>query len=257
MHIIELAQLHIWFWLLLVALVSLCVGSFLNVVIHRLPIMIAREKKAECQGFLGVRPQQPQDGAAFNLMYPPSHCPRCKVGIKAWQNIPVVSWLLLGGKCNGCKSSISARYPLVEAGTALLSVVVAWLFGPTLSGVLYIFTTWILVTLAFMDYDEVPLPNQLTVPMLWLVLVASAVGIGLSPSKAIIGATVGYVSLWCVNKLYELVTNRAGFQSGYVVLLAFFGALIGWKAVLLLLVISVFVGGVIEVTRAMVHGRRI
>jgi leader peptidase (prepilin peptidase)/N-methyltransferase len=205
--IIEVMQSQLWFYLTTVGLVSLCVGSFLNVVIYRLPLMMQREWQSECrlllEDELTAKPTQASNSEPFNLVKPNSTCPKCKTAIKPWQNIPIISWIMLKGKCANCSNPISARYPIVEAITALLSLVIAYTFGATEHAFLYIFVTWILVALTFIDIDHMLLPDQLTLPLVWLALIAAVMGITISPSEAIVGAACGYLSLWSVFWLFS------------------------------------------------------
>ncbi|QUI70087.1 A24 family peptidase [Pseudoalteromonas sp. M8] len=254
--IINLMQTQLWYWLLTVGLVSLCIGSFLNVVILRLPKMMKQGWQSECRVLLADElPTQTTEAPVFNLVKPNSHCPSCKTPIKAWQNIPLISWLLLKGKCNHCDASISVRYPLVELTTALLSTWVAWHFGATLEATLYILITWVLVALTVIDIDEMLLPDQLTLPTLWLVLVASCFGVGIEPNDAIIGAAIGYLSLWSVYWLFKLLTGKEGMGYGDFKLLAIFGALMGWQAILTIVLLSSLVGAIIGSIQLSVQGR--
>ena len=166
-----------WFYFLTVGLVSLCIGSFLNVVIYRLPLMMKREWQTECRIVLAdeLNSKQQTEQDPFNLVKPNSTCPTCKAPIKAWQNIPVLSWLLLKGRCASCKTPISVRYPIVEILTAVLSLIVAAVFGPTKLALLYILITWVLVALTFIDIDHMLLPDQLTLPLVWLALIAATI----------------------------------------------------------------------------------
>ncbi|MEI5639347.1 MULTISPECIES: prepilin peptidase [unclassified Pseudoalteromonas] len=255
--VIELMQTQTWYWLLTVGLVSVCIGSFLNVVILRLPKMMKSNWQSECRVLLEDELAAPENTptAAFNLVTPRSHCPSCKTPIKAWQNIPLISWLLLKGKCKHCQARISVRYPLVELTTMVLSTWVAWRFGATAEALLYIVITWILVALTVIDIDEMLLPDQLTLPTLWLVLIASTMGIGVAPELAIIGAAVGYLSLWSVYWLFKLLTGKEGMGYGDFKLLAIFGALMGWQAILTIILLSSLVGAIIGSIQLSVQGK--
>ncbi|RXE98968.1 A24 family peptidase [Pseudoalteromonas sp. PS5] len=258
MHdIIHLMQTQLWYWLLTVAVVSLCIGSFLNVVILRLPKMMQNNWQSECRVLLADELKTPPstDTETFNLIKPNSHCPSCKAPVKAWQNIPLLSWILLKGKCHHCSASISVRYPFVELITAILATWVAWHFGASLEAVLYIVITWVLVALTVIDIDEMLLPDQLTLPTLWLVLIASSLGVGVSPGTAIIGAAVGYLSLWSVYWLFKLLTGKEGMGYGDFKLLAIFGALMGWEAILTIVLLSSLVGAIIGSIQLSVQGR--
>ncbi|MFT5161787.1 MAG: leader peptidase (prepilin peptidase)/N-methyltransferase [Alteromonadaceae bacterium] len=225
---------------------SLIVGSFLNVVIHRLPIMMEKQWLCECRQYLGDelktpdKPTEPE--AVYNLSLPRSACPKCGHKITALENVPLLSWLLLRGKCSHCTNPISIRYPLVELLTAVLSVVIANHFGPTPVLLGYLLLTWGLIALTFIDLDTMLLPDQITLALLWLGLLISVWGLGISPTEAIIGACVGYLSLWSVYWLFKLVTGKEGMGFGDFKLLAVFGAWLGWQSILLIVLLSSFVG---------------
>jgi len=258
--IIEVMQSQLWFYLTTVGLVSLCVGSFLNVVIYRLPLMMQREWQSECRLLLddelNTNQAKPKNTSEpFNLVKPNSTCPKCKTAIKPWQNIPIISWLILKGKCASCSNPISIRYPAIEAFTALLSLVVAYTFGATEQALLYIVITWALVALTFIDIDHMLLPDQLTLPLVWLALIAAVAGITITPSVAIMGAAFGYLSLWSVFWLFKLLTGKEGMGYGDFKLLALFGALLGWQSLLTIILLSSVVGAIIGIALLSVQGK--
>lgn len=263
--IIEVMQSQLWFYLTTIGLVSLCVGSFLNVVIYRLPLMMQREWHGECRLLLESElksnkantnePFSSGLNSTFNLVKPNSTCPKCKTAIKAWQNIPVVSWLFLKGKCASCSNPISARYPIVEAITALLSLVVAYKLGATEQALLYIAITWALVVLTFIDIDHMLLPDQITLPLVWLALIAAVLGYTVTPTDAIIGAACGYLSLWSVFWLFKLLTGKEGMGYGDFKLLAVFGALLGWQSLLTIILLSSVVGAIIGIALLTIQGK--
>lgn len=255
--IIEVMQSQLWFYLTTIGLVSLCVGSFLNVVIYRLPLMMQKEWQSECRILLedDLKNSAPLNATPFNLVKPNSTCPHCKTAIKPWQNIPIISWLALKGKCASCQNTIAARYPLVEAITALLSLIVAYTVGANEQALLYILITWALVALTFIDIDHMLLPDQLTLPLVWLALIASVMGYTISPSDAIIGAACGYLSLWSVFWLFKLLTGKEGMGYGDFKLLAVFGALLGWQSLLTIILLSSVVGAIIGVTLLSIQGK--
>ncbi|WP_100656575.1 prepilin peptidase [Alteromonas flava] len=240
------------FFLGLVFIVSLMVGSFLNVVIYRLPVMMERRWKAEFNDYFKAETNnnndtQPAQTERFDLIKPDSTCPKCGHKIRAWENIPVISWLLLRGKCASCKTPISIRYPSVELITALLSVWVAATFGFGSAGILAVFVTWILVALTFIDADTMLLPDELTLPLLWLGLIASLFTTFVSPHEAIIGAAAGYLSLWSVYWLFKLLTGKEGMGYGDFKLLAALGAFTGWQGLPIIIILSSFVGAVVGI----------
>ena len=255
--IIEVMQSQLWFYLTTIGLVSLCVGSFLNVVIYRLPLMMQKEWQSECRILLedDLKNSAPLNATPFNLVKPNSTCPHCKTAIKPWQNIPIISWLALKGKCASCQNTIAARYPLVEAITALLSLAVAYTVGANEQALLYILITWALVALTFIDIDHMLLPDQLTLPLVWLALIASVMGYTISPSDAIIGAACGYLSLWSVFWLFKLLTGKEGMGYGDFKLLAVFGALLGWQSLLTIILLSSVVGAIIGITLLSIQGK--
>ena len=258
--IIEVMQSQLWFYLTTVGLVSLCVGSFLNVVIYRLPLMMQREWQSECrlllEDELNTNQAKPKNTSEhFNLVKPNSTCPKCKTAIKPWQNIPIISWLILKGKCASCSNPISIRYPAIEAITALLSLVVAYSFGATEQALLYIVITWALVALTFIDIDHMLLPDQLTLPLVWLALIAAVAGITITPSDAIMGAAFGYLSLWSVFWLFKLLTGKEGMGYGDFKLLALFGALLGWQSLLTIILLSSVVGAIIGIALLSIQGK--
>jgi len=258
--IIEVMQSQLWFYLTTVGLVSLCVGSFLNVVIYRLPLMMQREWQSECRLLLddelNTNQAKPKNTSEpFNLVKPNSTCPKCKTAIKPWQNIPIISWLILKGKCASCSHPISIRYPAIEAITALLSLVVAYTFGATEQALLYIVITWALVALTFIDIDHMLLPDQLTLPLVWLALIAAVAGITITPSDAIMGAAFGYLSLWSVFWLFKLLTGKEGMGYGDFKLLALFGALLGWQSLLTIILLSSVVGAIIGIALLSIQGK--
>lgn len=255
--VIFLVQNQTWFYLLTVGLVSLCIGSFLNVIIYRLPVMMQRQWQAECRVVLEseLSTKQTSEQDKFNLATPASTCPKCKNKLKIWHNIPVISWLLLKGKCGYCDSKISIRYPLIEMATCLVSLWVANHFGPHAHTLLYLFITWALIALIFIDIDHMLLPDQITLPLVWLALVASCFELTISPEQAIIGAAVGYLSLWSVFWLFKLLTGKDGMGYGDFKLLAIFGALLSWQAILTIVLLSSVVGAIIGSLQLAIQGK--
>ncbi|MBF7072061.1 prepilin peptidase [Glaciecola sp. MH2013] len=233
-------------------IVSLLVGSFLNVVIHRLPIMMEREWQRDIE--LSQKPdKEPEAQASFNLIKPDSTCPKCKHKIRAWENIPIFSWLALGGKCSSCKGPISARYPAVELLTALLSMVVAYQLGFGITGVAFIFATWLLIAMTFIDLDKMLLPDSLTLLMLWLGLGVSCFDGTISPTDSIIGAMLGYLSLWSVYWAFKLLTGKEGMGYGDFKLLAALGAWVGWQHLPIVILLSSIVGAIVGISLMLVQ----
>jgi leader peptidase (prepilin peptidase)/N-methyltransferase len=228
------------------ALLGLVVGSFLNVVIHRLPRMMEIEWRAQCAGLEG---KEPPAAGRYNLLVPRSHCPACQAPVRARDNVPVLSWLLLRGRCAACSARISARYPLVEALTAALSAAVAWKFGFGWAAGLGLVFTWMLIALTFIDADTTLLPDDLTLPLLWLGLLANLLGLfaPVTLQDAVIGAMAGYLVLWSIYWVFKLLTGKEGMGYGDFKLLAALGAWMGWKALLPIVLLSSVVGAVVGI----------
>jgi leader peptidase (prepilin peptidase) / N-methyltransferase len=243
-----------------VFVLGLVIGSFLNVVIYRVPIMLEREWQAQAAEVLATA--APSVDQPFNLSIPPSACPACKAPIRAWQNIPVLSWLALRGRCAACKAPISARYPLVELTTGLLSAWVAWHFGFGAPALCALLVTWTLIALTGIDMDHQLLPDTLTLPLMWLGLLAAVVvgpvpGLSLpvSAQDAIIGASAGYMSLWLVYHAFKLVTGKEGMGYGDFKLFAALGAWVGWKVLPLIILLSAATGAVLGISMIVLRGR--
>lgn len=258
--VVEFYQQTPWIFTVIVALVSLMIGSFLNVVIYRLPIMMEREWQAEFQDYFQAKTPTARTAAThsrFNLAVPRSACPHCHTPINAADNIPLISWLLLKGRCRNCKHPISIRYPAVELLTAVLSATIAYHYGPSSITLILLALTWGLVALSFIDLDKMLLPDQLTLPLLWLMLLFSTTSSALvSPAQAIMGAAAGYLSLWSVYWIFKLLTGKEGMGYGDFKLLAVFGALLGWQQLPLIILLSSLVGAVIGVILLTIQGKK-
>ena len=230
----------------LVFVLGLMVGSFLNVVIYRLPVMMQTGWRRECLEFLQLPAEEA--GEPLNLLWPGSRCPVCKTQIKAYQNIPILSYVLLGGKCGHCSSPISLRYPLIEMFTGIGSALVAWHFGYGPAMLFALLLTWSLIALSFIDIDQQLLPDSITLPVLWLGLFLSLFSLYTDSQASIIGAVAGYLSLWCVYQLFKLLTGKEGMGYGDFKLLALLGAWLGWQYLPLIILLSSLVGAVIGLT---------
>ncbi len=235
-------------------LLGALVGSFLNVVIHRLPIMMEREWQAQCEELANPE-AEPATTTPYNLALPTSSCPKCGHTIRAWENIPVVSYLLLRGKCSGCGTPISLRYPLIEAITAALSAFIAWHFGFGWEAAAALLLTWALVPLTVIDIDHQLLPDAITLPFLWIGLGLSLFAIFTTPEPAIIGAIAGYLVLWSVYWGFKLLTGKEGMGYGDFKLLAMLGAWLGWQALPVIILMSSLVGAVIGIAMMLFLGR--
>ncbi|WP_434457876.1 prepilin peptidase [Stutzerimonas urumqiensis] len=230
-------------FVLCVALLGLLVGSFLNVVVYRLPIMMKRDWRKQAREYLEL-PAEP-DEAVFNLVLPNSRCPSCGHAIRAWENIPLVSWLMLRGRCSSCKAPISTRYPIVELVCAVLSGYVAWHFGMGWPTAAVLLLTWGLLAMSLIDADHQLLPDVLVLPLLWLGLIVNAFGFFASLEDALWGAVAGYLSLWSVYWLFRMVTGKEGMGYGDFKLLAMLGAWGGWQVLPLTILLSSLVGAIL------------
>lgn len=228
------------------ALLGLMVGSFLNVIIFRLPKTIHHEWTTQCCEWLDKTPNE--ENAPPGIVFPASHCMHCKTPLKVWHNIPVISYLLLAGKCQFCGTAISLRYPFVELLTAILSAVVVYKLGFSIEAALALILTWALITLSFIDFDHQLLPDNITLPFMWFGLLISLRGIFATPENSIIGAIAGYMSLWTVFQLFKLFTGKEGMGYGDFKLLALFGAWFGWQALPMILLISTVAGSVLGIS---------
>ena len=232
----------------------LVIGSFLNVVIHRLPIMMEREWRAQCEDIAAHPPEHDLPEGRFDLVAPRSRCPSCGAEIKAWQNIPVISYLLLGGECANCKASISARYPFVELLTAVLAAVCAWRFGAGWEALMAVVMTLALVPIAMIDAETQLIPDSIVLPLMWIGLAmslfhpfAGTEALFIAPRDAIVGAMAGYLSLWTVYQLFKLITGKEGMGYGDFKLLAALGAWLGWQQLPLIILMSAVVGATVGI----------
>lgn len=227
-----------------IALVSLMIGSFLNVVILRLPKMLERTWRQQCHELLDIK-HKIDDEQVTNLIQPPSHCPHCKTKIKPLHNIPVVSYLWLKGRCGYCSKPINIRYPIVELITMILSMMVAWHFGVSLQLLLGLVFVWGLLTLSVIDIDHHLLPDSITLSLLWLGLTVNAFALFTDIHSALFGAIIGYVSLWLVFHLFKLATGKEGMGYGDFKLFACLGAWLGWQLLPIVILFASVVGVVV------------
>jgi leader peptidase (prepilin peptidase)/N-methyltransferase len=242
MALIEALQTSPAWLFLATALLGLCAGSFLNVVIHRLPIMMERQWRAECADLHG---QEPPVFERLDLMSPPSRCPKCGAGISALQNIPVLSWLVLRGKCAKCRTPIAFRYPMVELLGGALAVLMAWRFGFSWALAAALVYAWAMLALTFIDFDTQLLPDDITLPLLWLGLVANYFGAYVDLGSAVLGAIAGYLVLWSVYWAFKLIAKKEGMGYGDFKLLAAIGAWTGWQVLPFVILVAAGLGAVI------------
>ena len=242
--VLELLRSEPVLWIGIAVLLGLMIGSFLNVVVHRLPKMMEREWAAQCAELAGTEPE-PQP--AFNLAKPRSHCPSCSAPITALQNLPLVSWLALRGRCASCGVAIPMRYPLVEAATGAIAGFLAWHYGFGPAAALAFAFCATMLALALIDFDTQMLPDGLTQPHLWAGLLVNVWGIFAPLQEAVIGAAAGYLALWTVYWGFKLVTGREGMGYGDFKLLAAIGAWLGWQALPLVILLSSLAGALIGI----------
>jgi len=242
-------------------LIGLIVGSFLNVVIYRLPVMLERQWRRDCAELTPAPAATAEPAAPFNLIVPRSACPACHQPVRAIHNIPLISWLLLRARCAHCQARISARYPAVELLCAVLTALAIWRFGFNVHALCALVITWFLIALTFIDFDHQLLPDALTLPLLWLGLVASLAGwaspadnVPVGPFDAIAGAALGYLSLWAVYHAFRLLTGKQGMGYGDFKLLAALGAWLGWRMLLPIVLLAALVGALAGI--ALIVSRR-
>lgn len=228
-----------FYYLLYIGVLGLIIGSFLNVVIYRLPIMLHQEWQREYERYAIPSDTKP---TPFNLFIPPSHCTLCQKQVPIWANIPLLGYLFLKGKCLFCHKAIALRYPLIELTTAMVSVVVVWHFGWHWQSLSALVLSWGLIALTIIDMDQQLLPDAITLPLLWLGLGVSLLGLHVSSQEAILGAALGYLSLWAIAKLFKIICKKEGMGQGDFKLLAALGAWLGWQLLPALLLIASLLG---------------
>jgi len=243
----------------IVFILSLLIGSFLNVVIYRLPIMMEREWRSQCQEITATPATDIPEGR-FDIIFPRSRCSSCGTQITALQNIPILSFLVLGGRCGSCGEAISKRYPIVEALTAVLTAIVAWRFGFGWESAAAILLTWALIAVSVIDIDHQIIPDSISLPFVWIGLalslftpVSGAEVLFVEPKTAIVGALAGYLSLWSIYHLFRLMTGKEGMGYGDFKLLAALGAWLGWQMLPLIILLSAVVGAAVGITMIIVH----
>lgn len=240
-------------------LFGLAIGSFLNVAIYRLPVMLDRRWHSQCQELTNPDQSPQRASERFDLVIPGSRCPHCGHAITALENIPVLSYLWLKGKCSACRKPISWRYPLVELLTGCISAVVAWRFGFGMAAIAGLALTWCLIALTFIDFDRQLLPDDITLPLLWLGLMLNIFAVFIPLSSAVIGAAAGYTSLWLVYQLFKLMTGKEGMGYGDFKLFATLGAWLGWQSLPLIILLASLVGAVVGIAFILFfgHDRRV
>jgi leader peptidase (prepilin peptidase)/N-methyltransferase len=243
--VVSTFQASPWLFYTTVFIIGLCIGSFLNVVAYRLPIMMEREWKSECQDFLGI--EHEKDSKPFTLSSPASACPECGHKIRFYENIPVLSYLILRGKCSSCGTHISLQYPVVELMTGILSLVVALRFDVSLQTLAGLAFTWMLVTLTLIDLKTQLLPDNITLPLLWSGILCALFDIFTDLKTSIIGAMAGYMILWSVYQLFKLITKKEGMGFGDFKLLAAMAAWVGYSYLPQMILVSAITGSIIGI----------
>ena len=263
MTIVELLETSQAFLIIASLVLGLLVGSFLNVIIYRMPVILQRDWKRQCSEFLEIDNSLSEDKShslkheVSNLQQPASHCPHCYHKIKPCENVPLISYIALGGKCSNCKAKISLRYPSIEFINGVLSALVAFTFGATWLTLALLIFTWSLLVLTLIDFDHQLLPDDITIPLLWLGLLVNALdlGFGVSLDDAVIGAIAGYLVLWAFYWVFKLTTNKEGMGYGDFKLLAALGAWMGWQSLLPIIILSSVVGAVSGIIMIIALGR--
>ena len=247
MEIINLLENNLVFLVTCTFIFGLLIGSFLNVVIARLPVMLELGWKSECQQLLEIDNSEEKQ-AKFNLITPRSRCPVCHHQISSLENIPVISYLIQRGRCKHCNTKISIQYPLIELFTACMTAYIAFIFGFSWQALMAMFLSWSLISLAVIDFKTTLLPDNITMPLLWLGIIANYHGLFCSLEDSIIGAIFGYLSLWLVFQVFRIITGKEGMGYGDFKLLAALGAWLGWQYLITIILISSVVGSIIGIT---------
>ena len=235
------------------SILGLLIGSFLNVVIYRVPLQLSTSWRKDSLDFLGMEPDA--KATKVNIVVPASHCPKCGAEVKPWQNIPVISYLLLKGKCASCSTPISLQYPLIEIACALLTTYVVLHFGVNTTGLFVLLFSWSLLALTGIDFNEQLLPDNITLPLLWLGLLVNTHNTFATLNDAVIGAAAGYLALWWVFWVFKLLTGKEGMGHGDFKLLAALGAWMGWQQLLLIVLLSSMVGAIVGIAMMVFMGR--
>jgi leader peptidase (prepilin peptidase) / N-methyltransferase len=246
---------HPYAFALLAFIFGLVVGSFLNVVVHRLPLMLERRWRTQAREVLHPNKAAPRSAKRFDLAYPASHCPHCDRRIRAWENIPIVSFLLLRARCSSCGKSISWRYPLLELLAGTMAAAVAWRYGFGWTAGAGILLTWALLALAFIDYDTQLLPDDITLPLIWIGLLVNTAYLFTPLPAAVIGAVAGYGTFWLVFHAFKLLTGKEGMGFGDFKLLAALGAWLGWQQLPLIVLLSSLLGAIVGIACIIALGR--
>ena len=261
-ELVRFLQAEPWAFVLAAVVVGLVVGSFLNVVIHRLPRVMEREWREQCKELMAGElladesgPPKEETGSGYGLAFPGSRCPHCEHPIRARDNIPLLGYLLLKGRCRHCGERIGLRYPIVEALSGVMAGVVAWQFGFGAQALAGLALTWALLALTFIDLDEFLLPDGITLPFLWLGILLALFGVFVDLQSSVIGAIAGYLVLWSIYQLFRLLTGKEGMGYGDFKLLGLLGAWLGWQSLPAVILLSSLVGAVVGIALIVVRGQ--
>jgi leader peptidase (prepilin peptidase)/N-methyltransferase len=242
-------------FILAMGLMGLIVGSFLNVIIHRLPKIMEADWRSQCAELMGTEDPSPPSSGTYSLAYPASHCPHCQHPIRAYDNIPLLGYLWLKGKCRNCRHPIPVRYPLVEFLTAAFTMMVVWRFGFGAEALFGSILTWALIALSFIDLDTQYLPDAITLPFLWLGLGCNLFGLFAPLESSVIGAMAGYLCLWVVYQGFKLTTGKEGMGYGDFKLAALFGAWLGWEMLPAVIILASLTGSILGLSLMLYHRR--
>lgn len=254
MSVIQLFQTQPVFFVITMTLLGMCVGSFLNVVIYRLPKMMHQDWQKQCCELLDIKNKKVEE-QQFNLIFPGSSCPACQHKITALENIPVISYLFLKGRCKSCNTKISPQYPLIEILTGLTTAYIAWHFGFSLQTLFAVLLTWALICLSVIDLEHSLLPDDITLPFMWLGLACNIFGIFTDMSSSLIGAMLGYSVLWLIFMSFKVITGKEGMGYGDFKLLALLGAWLGWQSLPLIILLSSITASIIGIAMIIFKGR--
>ena len=255
MSVVHLLQSQPVLFVIVMALLGMCVGSFLNVVIYRLPKMMEQDWHDQCCELLEIKNENVEKQQRVNLIFPGSNCPTCEHKITALENIPVISYLFLKGRCSSCKAKISLQYPIIEMFTGLATAYVAWHFGFSLQTLFTVLLTWALICLSVIDLEHSLLPDDITLPLIWLGLACNIFGIFTDIYSSLIGAMLGYGILWIIFMSFKAVTGKEGMGYGDFKLLALLGAWLGWQSLPLIILLSSITASIIGVVMIVLKGR--
>ena len=257
-NIMQILQQNPVIFIIIVGIISLSIGSFLNVIIVRLPIMMEKIYTAQCEDFLSIKKHDfNKINKEFNLFLPGSHCPKCKHKISIWENLPILSFVFLKGKCRYCKSTINIRYPLIEILTTFISMLIAWNFSLDLKSLYALLLILTLLVQATIDLEHTFIPDEITIPAIWVGLLINCTNTYCNTTDAILGAIIGYLSLWSVYWIFKIITKKEGMGYGDFKLLAMLGAWLGWQQLPLIIIVSSLLGSIVGITLIVIKNKKL